>query len=87
MHPDDLPICASLAPMINRNLCLPIIESGIICPCEKEIDIYGDHFFNAKNTAKCNHATESATAYSLSLLKLVNMQVSFPANEMYSQNL
>jgi hypothetical protein len=35
--------------------------------------------FNAKNTAKCNQATESVTAYILSLLNLVNMQVSFPA--------
>jgi hypothetical protein len=44
--------------MINQNLCLPIIEPGIICPCGQEIDIYHDHFFsNAKNTAKCNQAT------------------------------
>jgi hypothetical protein len=51
MHPDDLPICASLAPMINRNLCLPIIESGIICPCEKEIDIWRP-FFQCKKYSK-----------------------------------
>jgi hypothetical protein len=72
--------------MINRNLCLRIIEPGIICPCGQEINIYGDLFFNAENTAKCNQATESVTAYILLLLKLLNMQVSFPANEMYSQN-
>jgi hypothetical protein len=46
--------------MINQNLRLPIIEPGTICPCGQEIDIYGDlFFFNAKNTAKCNQATES----------------------------
>jgi hypothetical protein len=30
--------------MINQNLCLPIIEPESICPCEQEIDIYGDLF-------------------------------------------
>jgi hypothetical protein len=32
--------------MINQNLCLHIIEPGIICPCGQEINIYGDLFFS-----------------------------------------
>jgi hypothetical protein len=42
---------------------------------------------NARNAAKCNQAIESAAVCIFSLLKLVNMQVSFPANKMYLQNL
>jgi hypothetical protein len=72
--------------MINQNLHLPILHLESFAPVEKKSMYMETIYFNAKNTAKCNQATESVTAYILSLLKLVNMQVSFPANEMYAQN-
>jgi hypothetical protein len=74
--------------MINQNLRLPIIEPGTICPCGQEIDIYGDLFFSMQKIQQnaTKQPNPAAIAYILSLLKLVNMQVSFPANEMYSQN-
>jgi hypothetical protein len=38
--------------MINRNLRLPIIAPGIICPCGQEIDIFEDNFFQCKKYSK-----------------------------------
>jgi hypothetical protein len=91
MHLDGLPICACLVP-ISGSWSTEIYASLLLnleyfAPVDMQSIYTETIIFNAKNTAKWNQATESVTAYIFSLLKLVNMQVSFPASEMYLLNL